>query len=287
MEQSDRYYLSFLETRLNNRRYSSGLLAWLLAQLPVLLLALGLIQCLSIFQQPWLVDGLAVLVLYLSVGWQSLREHGLAVAEALQKSLVEGREAIAQIVSRDTETMTETDVATAAVESILENGADAIFAALFWFLMGLISGGAKLALLLVLSYRMINTLDAMWAYKTPRLQQFGYVSAKADDIANYIPARFTAFTYALLGNTRQAFRCWRQQATACSSPNGGPVMCAGAGSLSLSLGGGCYYHGQWQNKPKMGCGAVADRLSILRAIQLVDYAVYSWLLIVLGVGVFA
>lgn len=280
-------YVYALEARFNKRSRGWGLLAWLLAILPVLLLALVLIKALGSLQQPGLIEGFAVLVLYLSVGWQSLREHGLAVAEGLQHSLAAGRSAIARIVSRDTAAMTETDVAKAAVESVLENGADAIFAPLSWFVLGLLLSGAELALLFALSYRMINTLDAMWGYTTPRFLQFGFVSAKADDVANYLPARLTALTYSLLGNPRQALRCWREQASLCASPNGGPVMCAGAGSLSLRLGGPCYYHGQRLEKPVMGCGLAADEQAIRRAVALVDRSVYAWLLLSIGVSLFA
>lgn len=108
---------------------------------------------------------------------------------------------MALVVSRDTEGMDTSDVSRAAVESVLKNGSDAVFATLFWFAL---AGGAG-----ALAHRLVNTLDAMWGYRTPRFLLFGWAAARLDDVLNWVPARLTAATYALLGCTRTALVCWR------------------------------------------------------------------------------
>ncbi len=211
-------------------------------------------------------------ILYLVLGARSLVEHAQRVIDALQlKRLKEARTLVGHLVSRDTDKMTETDMSRATIESTLENGNDAIFAPLFWFAVG----GAPAAVF----YRLSNTLDAMWGYRTTRYLYFGRTAARLDDIVNYIPARLTAITYACLGHFQTALQCWRAQAYKCKSPNGGPVMSSGAGALALQLGGPTYYHGKLEDYPIIGCGEIPDTSDIMQATRLVQRGTGIWLLI--------
>lgn len=224
---------------------------------------------------PELRNAVAVAALYFALGHRSLAEHALRVYEALRAdNLQEARARVGHMVSRDTGKMDTRAVATATVESVLENGNDAVFGALFWFLVGGAPG--------VVLFRLANTLDAMWGYRTPRYLYFGWAAARFDDVLNFIPARLTALTYSLLGSTANALRCWRVQARAWDSPNAGPVMAAGAGALQLSLGGGAYYHGEWEERPPLGSGAPPDASSIQAALRLVRSGVIMWVLIAIA-----
>lgn len=245
-----------------------GVLAWLLAVVPLTLLTAALAAL------PWIGWLVAVLALYLAVGLRSLSEHALPIAQALAAGdLPLARERVGYIVSRDTSALDAEGVARAATESVLENGSDAVFAALFWF--------ALLGAPGVVLYRLANTLDAMWGYRNQRYRQFGWAAARLDDVLNYLPARLVALTYALCGRTRQALACWRRQAPHWDSPNAGPVMAAGAGALNLQLGGGGCYHGQWQRKPELGAGLAPGAADIGRAVRLVRQGVALWLLLAL------
>jgi len=84
----------------------------------------------------------------------------------------------------------------------------------------------------------------------------------------------------LLGHTRSALHCWRQQAAAWESPNAGPVMAAGAGALRVRLGGVAIYHGELEQRPLLGCGMVAGAADIARAMRLVRHTLYAWLMII-------
>jgi len=265
-------YANFLECRLNTRNSRTlGALAWTLAIVPFLALVIFLSQ------QPALQFVAGVLALYFALGLQSLHEHASRIQTALQDhNLNAAQRAVAQIVSRDTQAMQAEDVARAGVESVLENGNDAVFGALFWFALL----GAPGALL----YRLANTLDAMWGYRTARFLHFGWAAARLDDALNFIPARLTALSYALLGNASCAWRCWRQQAPQWDSPNAGPVMAAGAGSLQLRLGGAASYHGQLEPRPDLGVGEAPQAADLARAVQLVQRGVWLWLLIFLAIG---
>ena len=245
-----------------------GLLAWALLVLPPAALAL------------WLAHPLLdALLLWFALGGQSLGVHARAVATALAAGNLAGaRHAVGMIVSRDTTQLDETGVASAAVESVLENGNDAVFGALFWFC---VAGGAG-----ALLFRLANTLDAMWGYKDARRVYFGWAAARLDDLLNLVPARLTALTYALLGHAGQALACWRAQAGTWSSPNAGPVMAAGAGALGVTLGGAAVYHGASEQRPLLGRGAPATAADIGRAVALVARGQWLWLALFVAGSVF-
>jgi adenosylcobinamide-phosphate synthase len=162
------------------------------------------------------------------------------------------------------------------VESLLENGNDAVFGTLFWFV---IAGGPG-----ALLFRLANTLDAMWGYRTPRFQAFGCAAARLDDTLNWIPARLTALSYTLLGNRHLAWRCWHAQAKQWSSPNAGPVMAAGAGALQVQLGGTASYDGVIEQRPPLGSGRDAGAADILRAWRLVHATTIWWCIVMAMIG---
>ena len=265
-------YAERLEARFN--RFSAqategarwrGLLALLCSISPPMLM------CVLLTRLPYVGIAVQIGVLYLALGHRSLHEHALGVREALVRSdLASARERVGLIVSRDTAAMQRTDVVLATVESILENGNDAVFGALFWFLVA----GAPGALL----YRLVNTLDAMWGYRIPRYLYFGWAAARFDDLLNWVPARLTALTYALAGSLRTALRCWREQGILWNSPNAGLVMAAGAGALHVRLGGGAFYPGHWRERPALGVGPQPQITDISRALRLVQRSLWMWII---------
>lgn len=221
-------------------------------------------------QQPGVGAAFSALVLYAAIGLNSLHRHAEPVAAALARGdLDAARAGVSMMVSRDTAALDAEGVSRATVESVLENGNDAVFGALFWFLVAGAAGA--------LGYRLVNTLDAMWGYKTPRYLSFGWAAARLDDGLNFLPARLTALSYALLGRTRYALACWHTQAPAWDSPNAGPVMAAGAGALEVRLGGAAVYHGQSESRPALGQGAAPEGGDIARALKLVRHGALLWL----------
>jgi len=245
-------------------RYLRGIAAVGLLLIPLAAFA-ALLQGLAVFGMLF-----SIVVLYLAIAPRSLREHAERVARALSADdLPAARQAVGMMVSRDTTQLDEEGVARAAVESVLENGNDAIFSALFWFAVAGAPG--------VVLYRLSNTLDAMWGYRNARYNEFGWAAARLDDVLNFVPARLTALSYALVGHTRDALRCWRAQAASWESPNAGPVMAAGAGALQVCLGGAAIYHGIVSERPLLGCGEQVARDDIPRTLQLVQRTLYAWL----------
>ncbi len=272
-------WAAFLDARfvggLRNR--AGGVLAWCCAVLPLVLLAFWLEQLLA-DTAPGLVVASA-LVLYLTLGFHSLKAHANAVSAPLVRGDLNGAsQALAMIVSRDTQALSDTEIATATVESVLENGADAVFAALFWFMVAGIPG--------VVGYRLANTLDAMWGYKTPQYRSFGWAAARIDDVLNAAPALLTGLLYTAVAGRPRKLCSALQQGLRWKSVNAGTVMASGAWALNLRLGGAAVYHGKPQQRPVLGNPAAppADAGSIKRANHLLDKAVLAFILLVLAVA---
>jgi adenosylcobinamide-phosphate synthase len=266
------YLAAQLERRLNPQhrqtsttQYYAGALGLTLLILPFFGLAYWLCEL------PYLGYVIHTLLLYFALGNKSLHQHARAVSNALHRDdRATAILATSYMVSRDSSAI---EPVPATVESVLENGNDGVFGAIFWFL---VAGGAG-----ALAFRLINTMDAMWGYKNQRYYYFGWAAARLDDVMNYLPARITALTYALLGNTRSAIHCWKTQAPLWDSPNAGPVMSAGAGALHVKLGGAASYHGEWHARPILGAGDPPEMNDIERALQLVRHGVYLWLIVAL------
>ena len=261
----------FIEDKLNNNRIVSGVIAWLLLVLPFVFVT-------------WLLSNLLgwwfeLIIGYLALGATSLWQHAKPIQLALQnKDITLARQRLSWIVSRNTATLNEEDISKATVESLLENGSDAIFATLFWFAIA----GAEGALL----YRLSNTLDAMWGYKNERYHYFGRFAARVDDVLNWIPARLTAISYSLYGDTKTAWKCWQQQGNKWYSPNAGPVMASGAGALGIKLGGNATYDGILKARITLGIGRSVRAEDITRAWLMVrtNMIYWSFIALILGLG---
>ena len=271
---------SGLENKLNkfNHKglaYFMGLLAWSLMVIPFVVLV-WLLEQLQ-FQEPsqQIVFNLLTGIIFLTfaLGTKSLMQHARAVSQALEKrDIVLARKKIGMIVSRDTAESDETAIIKATIESVLENGSDAIFAAIFWFVLLGAPG--------VIFYRLANTLDAMWGYKTERLTYFGWAAARIDDVLNWLPARLTALSYALAGHTYRALLCWLKQARHWHGINPGVVMASGAGALQVSLGGVAQYHGEYITRPLLGLNNEPQITDIERSIALVYKSLFIWVVVI-------
>ncbi len=210
----------------------------------------------------------------LTIALRGLRESaGNVITELKRSDLDSARGQLGHIVGRDTEGLNEEGILRATVETLSENVSDGVIAPMFYFAIG--------GLPLAMAYKAINTLDSMLGYRNERYINFGYVAARLDDIANYIPARLTAwaiiFSAAVLSPVRsgkvspsRAVRIMLRDGRKHSSPNAGLPEAAMAGALGIRLGGPVSYGGVVNEKPFIGedereieleDGAMADRIT--------------------------
>lgn len=249
-------WISFWEQRLNRsslRRCKGALLAVVSVLLTFFAVWLAL-RCLNAC--PWMKCLVASVLVFYSLAGKTLRSEVHDVFGALERSLDDGRRQVARIVGRDTNSLSEQEVRTAALETLAENLSDGVVAPLFWCLLLGVPG--------MVAYKMVNTLDSMLGYRTPRYQEFGWWSARQDDFANYIPARFTALLILLAYKLLSLFRAFPAVSlkSLCSfvlrygpchsSPNSGWPEAALAACLDCRFGGTHDYFGQSVVKPYIG-----------------------------------
>ncbi len=182
-----------------------------------------------------------VIVAGVLVAHRSLADHVRSVARALSVSPDEARLAVARIVGRDTAGMDDAAIARAAIESAAENFSDGVVAPVFWFLVFGLPG--------MLAYKMVNTADSMIGYLSPRYREFGWSSARLDDLLNWVPARLSALIILAAFGRLHGCRIVRRDARLHRSPNAGWPEAAMAVGLDVALAGPRSYEGEMHDFP--------------------------------------
>jgi adenosylcobinamide-phosphate synthase len=218
------------------------------------------------------------LFVYFGIANRCLIDEGRNVFKKLGIGLPEARAQLSRIVGRETNTLQEQQIKVAVFETMSENLSDGVVAPLFYYAIGGIPA--------MMTYKMINTLDSMIAYRSPRYEQFGKFAARVDDIANYIPARITALLIALVSVSGRAIQFIFRYGHLHKSPNAGYPEAALAGVLDCRFGGSNYYHGALVEKPYIGSNArdIEDR-EINRVIYINHAVTFSCVLIILIVNI--
>lgn len=226
----------------------------------------------------WLGTIPTLLAAAVLIAQKSLAQHVAAVGQALRSSLEDGRREVAKIVGRDTKELSEAEVARAAIESSAENLSDGVIAPIFWFLIAGLPG--------LLVYKAVNTADSMIGYKNAKYEDFGWASARFDDLLNWIPARLTAVLIMISHLKFDAWSMIREDAALHRSPNAGWPEAAMARVLGVALSGPRSYDGQMREFPYVN---EFGRRSI--GGNEIDHAVQalwrSWALMLAIVGIFA
>ena len=225
--------------------------------------------------------GLEIFFIYTAIAIKDLKVHTIRVYRELKNNdLSQARRALSQVVGRDTGNLDEKEVARAAVETVGENFVDGILSPLFYAFIG----GAPLAL----AYKAVSTLDSMVGYKNERYIDFGWASARLDDIANYIPARLSVLFLSLGSwlcgqDGSSAFRLALRDGGKNASPNSGLPEAAMAGALGVRLGGVNFYNSAAKVEPYIGDDTrQLEAKHILESIRIVS--VSSFLALLSGTG---
>jgi len=228
---------------------------------------------------PWARLAAAAILIYFGLATRSLARETAAVLAACEKTdWPEARRRLSRIVGRDTADLSPEEIYRAAIETVAENTTDGVVAPLLY--------AALFGPVGLWAYKAISTLDSMVGYKNERYVRFGWASARADDVANFIPARLTWLLLALAAlvsgkDSRGTFRMGWRDGRKHPSPNAAWAEAAMAGALAVQLGGPSSYQGKLSDKPRLGDGG--DALSIDKARQAIRLMlVTAWLALLVG-----
>jgi len=176
---------------------------------------------------------------------KALITEGQNVFQVLEKQGLEaGRKQLSRIVGRDTSQLTEQHIRIAVLETMSENLSDGVIAPLFYYAVAGVPG--------MMAYKMINTMDSMLGYRNDRYEWFGKFAARLDDVANFIPSRFTALLMILVTGSKRGLQFVFKYGNKHKSPNAGYPESALAGILNCRFGGPNVYHGTVVQKPFIG-----------------------------------
>jgi adenosylcobinamide-phosphate synthase len=132
------------------------------------------------------------------------------------------------------------------------------------------------------AYKALNTADSLIGHREPRWRMFGWAAARADDIANLIPARIAGALLAIAGGGGLLVM-WRD-ASKHASPNAGWPEAAMAGALRIQLGGPTAYEGVLHQRPIFGAGATPTVSDLARGLRIYMIACGLLWLLALAVG---
>ncbi|WP_058302693.1 adenosylcobinamide-phosphate synthase CbiB [Gorillibacterium timonense] len=238
---------------------------------------------------PWLGYAVNTWLISTTLAVKGLKQAADRVAAPLAAGdRAEARKYVGWIVSRDTDRLEEPEIVRATVETVAENTVDAFVSPFCYALLG----GAPLAFL----YRAANTLDSMVGYKNERYLQFGWASARFDDVLNYLPARLAGWLLICITwlsrdlpvSAGRALRSVRTFARLHPSPNSGIPESAVAGALGVELGGVNVYFGAVSERARMGWPlkplGLADIGAAVKLLYRVSYLLFGAAVVLAGVG---
>jgi adenosylcobinamide-phosphate synthase len=204
--------------------------------------------------------GRAALALLATTGLaqRSLHDHVAAVLHPLERGeLAAARIAVSRIVGRDTATLDEAEIATAALESLAESFNDGVVAPAAWLALGGLPG--------LFAYKAVNTADSMIGHMEPRWRSFGWAAARTDDLMNLAPARLAGALIAVAGG--RGWSTMLRDARKHASPNAGWPEAAMAGALGVRLGGPVRYDGALIDRPVFGDGPPPTARDLRRGLE--------------------
>ena len=236
-----------------NEKIAGGILAVLVISIAISIVFTALKLCM--FVNPILFHVVNIVFIYTSFASRKVSTDAFSVFDALkEREVFNARKMLNSIVGNETDNLDEKEIIKGTVEITAKNIAGRVVAPIFYALLGTLMGvGAPM----VYAYIAIDALDSILGHKDREYKNMGYISAKLDDVANFIPARLSGFIVVLGAmvsgkDFKRAYSVMMRDRKKHNSPNFGYPEAAMAGALGIRLGGVGLYFGDILDKPVIG-----------------------------------
>jgi cobalamin biosynthesis protein CobD/CbiB len=271
-------YATWLEGLFNAGELQQGMVAWLVAVPPVVLLA-WVAYAVATGTNPVLAFLLNVAALYLTMGFRQRSHFFTDIHAALKRDdIAKARDVLAAWRQENCDDLDREAITRLALEEALISSHRYVFGVIFWFVLLPGPTGAIL-------YRLSMFLDARWGETaSPGMEQFGQFTRRAFAALDWLPSRFTAGAFAIVGDFESAVYCWRTQAASWPDRALGTVLSAGAGAMGVKLGMPVVVGGRPIDRPPIGLGDPADVGHMDSMVGLAWRALVMWLLLLLLVA---
>lgn len=284
LRQGNRIYLLFtryamsIERHFNGGQFRHGVLGWLLAVLPAVLVTFA-VYLLLLRLSPWLAWLWNVTVLYLTMGFRQFSHDVTEIMEALREGRLDvARNYLGKWRGEPAAEFSANEVARVAIELGLISSHRHVFGTGACFI-ALGPAGAVL-------YRLAAMLGEKWGLRNDvEFGHFGRFAQRAFLFLDWLPSRLTAASFAIVGNFEDAVYCWRTQALSWAIPTQGIILASGAGAIGVRLGDTLHQYGSLQFRPEMGLGEDADVGYMQSAVGLIWRALVLWMFLLLLVTV--
>jgi adenosylcobinamide-phosphate synthase len=271
-------YAARIERVLNAGQQHHGAIAWLLVVGPIALATVVAYYALHALS-PLLAWVWSVAVLYVTMGFRQFSHYFTDILHALrERDLARAREVLSRWQRASAAEYTQAETARVAIELALVGSHRHVFGPIAWFIV-LGPAGA-------IVYRMSAMLAELWGRRRdPEFGDFGMFAQKVFYWLDWLPARLTAASFAVVGNFEDAVYCWRTQALAWARGAHGIILATGGGALGVRLGDALHTEGAMQFRPELGLGEDADADYMQSAVGLIWRALVLWMFLVLVVTV--
>lgn len=270
-------YANFLERQFNAGQHQHGLIGWLLAVLPPVLVVAA-VYFLLLQISPFLAWGWNAVVLYITMGFKYFSNTNTSIADALKnQDLPSARNLLGKWRGSNVDELEANEIARLSIEQVFSCSHRQIFGVLVWF-VALSPLGPVGAVL----YRLGSILDHKWGgMGEQEFGDFGKCSARVFEWLDWVPVRLTAISFAVMGDFEDAVYCWRAQAANWMHKTQGILLSSGAGALGVKLGDPIHRGGVLEFRPELGLGEEADPDYMQSAVSLVWRTLVMWMVLLL------